>query len=680
MCGIAGSLNLPSQFPTEGPGAAFREVMAHRGPDDFGFWQGDGVALLHWRLSVIDLSPAGHQPMVSLDGRFVICYNGEVYNYQQLRRDVEDAWNARASGQGNSSDRGTAPWRGRSDTEVILEGFALWGIELLRRLNGIFAIAIYDRQLRRLYLARDRAGVKPLYFYERADAILFASEAKYFFLDSSFAPAVDREGLGAFFTYGTCYGAHHVLAGVRQVDPGEVLICQATPASPGASSVTARERLCPPPAWSPVRRSDADATRQLRQLLTEVVARQLVADVPVGVLLSGGVDSSILTALTAQLMGPSQTEAFTLGYAGMGSDYDEIEHARRVARHLGVRHHVYEAAQDDLVQVLEQLVWHYDEPFADAAALNMYVLSRFIRSRVTVALAGEGSDELFGGYRRYHMEKVIRSFGPLVGAFSALVRATHAHKLPGVPRRLQVALRAIARPGAPSRYSSYLESEIPITALLRPEWQVPVAVNSAIRDGYPDRIEGGTVGHLCAVDQAFWLPSTYLEKSDKGGMAHSLEVRVPFLDNALVAFANTLSDDQRIRGLRRKWLLREAFGGMLPSEVFTRFKRGFGVPVSRWFRRELRTYYGDQVLAPDARIHRYVQTSVLEDAFREHVRGSRDYSGLLWKSLVFEIWLRHLERGFKRELCGHRVARTEAAALGPQGAGGGGAGITEWHA
>jgi len=659
MCGIAGSIGSSALFQGEGPDLACREVMAHRGPDDFGWWLEEGVSLLHWRLSIIDLSSAAHQPMISRDGRFVICYNGEVYNFEELRGDIERTWQRSSLPDAERRD-GDQLWRSRSDTEVILEGFALWGVEFLRRLNGIFAIALYDRQLRQLHLARDRAGVKPLYVYERDGTVLFASEAKFFFHARSFAPAIDARGLAAFFTYGVCYGEHHVLAGVRQVEPGEVLTYDAAGAMRGASLAIRRHRLCPPSVWSPVRRPDDVAARQLKELLSRVVARQLVADVPVGVLLSGGVDSSILTALIARILGATHTHAFTLGHVGMGSDYDEIAHARRVAEHLGVQHHVYEATQDDLIHDVERLVWHYDEPFADAAALNVFVLSRFIRSRVTVALAGEGSDELFGGYRRYHLEKLIRSLGPIGRALSTVVRATRTDRVPGVPRRLQVVLRALAERDAPARYSSYLQGEARVGEILRPEWRAQVGVNPSITDGYPDRLEGGTVGHLCLVDQAFWLPCTYLEKSDKGGMAHSLEIRVPFLDNEVVAFANTLPDSQRIRGRRRKWLLREAFGDMLPGEVFSRFKRGFGVPVGSWFRQELRAYYGDQVLSPGARLHRYVQTDTLEAAYREHVQGTRDYSGLLWQSLVLEIWLRHFERGFAKRAGGAPPAAAPA--------------------
>jgi len=661
MCGIAGAFGWDVRVGPEGLGGESGTILAHRGPDSFGSWQENGVSFLHWRLSIIDLSPAGNQPMHSADGRFVLCYNGEVYNFEALRAEIEQEWQ-RAAGKGHApAVAGARPavhrWRGHSDTEVIVEGFALWGHGFLGRLNGMFALALYDRETRKLVLARDRAGVKPLYVWQRDGVLLFASEAKFFFQTHYFAPGINANGLASFFHYGHGYGENHVLEGVRKLEPGEVMtLHQAGPG--GRSLAVVPSRLCPRPQWRPVARDDTSAAEELKRVLSAAVTRQLVADVPVGVLLSGGVDSSILTALTARVMGPEKTMAFTLGYPGMGPDYDEIDHARTVAKHLGVQHFVYEASQGDLIQDVEQLVWHYDEPFADAAALNMFLLSRFIRSRVTVALAGEGSDELFGGYRRYQFEKVIRGLGALGPKLCGLIRATRLNRVGWLPRRLQIVLRAMARGGAPARYSSYLESEIPVESILKPEWQGRVGIHPVIREGYPDELDEGPVSHLCLVDQQFWLPGTYLEKSDKGGMAHSLEVRVPYLDNEVVEFANTLPDDQRIRGRSRKWLLKRAFEDLLPAEVFSRFKRGFGVPVGRWLRNELREYFQDQVLSSGAYINRYLQMPRVEACFRDHLSGAHDNTGILWRCLLLEIWLRHLERGFQKPRSAQDEPRT----------------------
>ena len=649
MCGIAGEFGGGTPLRPEVLGREGGNVLAHRGPDSFGYWQENGMSLLHWRLAIIDLSAAGNQPMLSADQRFVLCYNGEVYNFQQLRAEIEMQWQCIRSRQPEptSATARSFRWRGHSDTEVIVEGFALWGLDFLSRLNGMFALALYDRHTRTLYLTRDRAGIKPLYFWERNGLVLFASEAKFFFQTQCFDPAIDAKGLTAFFTYGHCYGENHALEGVRQLEPGQVVAFQEREPA-GSPRIVSITRSCPRARWHPVSRDDASTADELRKVLTSAVARQLVADVPVGLLLSGGVDSSILTALTARLIGPEKTMAFTLGYRGMGPDYDEIEHARQVAKHLGVKHYVYEATQTDLIRDLEQLVWHYDEPFADTASLNMFLISRMIRSRVTVALAGEGSDELFGGYRRYHFEKVIRGLGSFGRGLGRTLQVTRLDRVGWTPRRFQVLLRAMAQKNAAARYSSYLESEVSINTILKPEWQRKIGIDASIEKGYPDELDSGVVSRLCLIDQQFWLPGTYLEKSDKGGMAHSLEIRVPFLDNEVVEFANTLPDHQRIRGSSRKWLLKRAFGNLVPPEVFNRFKRGFDVPISRWLRNELREYYQDCVLSPQARINRYLQMPNVEACFRDHLRHAHDYSGLLWRCLVLEIWLRHFERRFEK--------------------------------
>src|SRR6267143_1069245 len=647
MCGIAGVFGSTARMRPDGPGRESRTVLAHRGPDSFGSWHENGVSFFHWRLAIIDLSPAGNQPMLSANGRFVLCYNGEVYNFQELRTEIDrQSRHTNAANHEFPQAAEAVHWRGSSDTEVILEGLALWGPDFLARLNGMFALALYDRDTRTMHLARDRAGIKPLYVWQSGGILLFASEAKFFFRTQNFDPSIDANGLTAFLTYGHGYDKNHVLEGVRQLETGQVLTVQQRPLAPAFE--VSPSRLCPKPQWRPVVRDDGSAMQELRSVLSRAVARQLTADVPVGVLLSGGVDSSILTALTAQLIGPEKTMTFTLGYPGMGPDYDEIDHARRVAKHLGVQHYVHEASQTDLIRDIEQLVWHYDEPFADAASLNVFLLSRMIRSRVTVALAGEGSDELFGGYRRYQSEKTIRALGTLGCALCHSVRATRLDRVGWMPRRRQVLLRAMGRRGAPGRYSSYLESEIPIENILKPEWQRSMSVDSCIQSGYPDLLHGDVVSRLCLIDQQFWLPGTYLEKSDKGGMAHSLEIRVPFLDNEVIDFSNTLPDHQRIRGSSRKWLLKAAFENLVPAEVFHRFKRGFGVPVSRWLRKELREYYLDCVLSRSARVNQYLQMSNVDALFREHLRGARDYSGVLWKCLILEIWLRHFERGFRK--------------------------------
>jgi len=628
MCGIAGIIdkNLES-LDYRGANDRVRGLLMHRGPDDFGEWSEGRLRLFHWRLSILDLSPAGHQPMLSRDGRFVICYNGEVYNFRELRDEI-----ARAN-VGKSF-----PWRGHSDTEVILEGFSRFGESFLSRLNGMFALAVYDRQSDLLWLARDRAGIKPLFLSQSGDVLQFASEPKFFSIHPSFRATVSSEGLAAYLTYGHSTGRCRMLAGVRQIDPGEVLCVR-------SGNVEGSRRLAPRASWTRREWSDAGAIREVRELLRRVVERQVVADVPVGVLLSGGVDSAILTALTARILGPSETHAFTLVYPEYGKDFNEVEEAQAVARHLGVRHHVMEARATDLIANLESLVWHYDEPFADAAALNVMMLSRLVREHVSVALAGEGSDELFGGYRRYRVERWFRRFPRGTRVATALCRSTKLYRLRKLPRRLQIFLRSLSHTTPADRYAAYLQSGADLSALIRPEWRPHRDVRDNLRELFADIQDTPPIATMCLVDQQFWLPDTYLEKSDKGSMAASLEMRVPYLDNEVVEFANSLPDRLRVRGQTGKWLLREAFRELVPPGTFDRFKRGFSVPIADWFRDQLGSFFADRVLGPSARSANYLDQSAIARLFAEHRSETYDRSSSLWQVLLFEIWLGRLARG-----------------------------------
>jgi asparagine synthase (glutamine-hydrolysing) len=580
--------------------------------------------------------------MASLNGRYVVCYNGEIYNCEELRAQIEAAWAQCDACRDQTRLR--RKWRGHSDTEVILEGLSLWGPEFVAQLNGIFAFALYDREQQSLCLARDRMGIKPLYTWSNDRVFMFASEAKFFFQTDHFRPEVNRQGLAQYLTYGHSTGAARLLEGVAQVTPGERWLLNCKPASRSAPE---KARFCCLPHWNSVERSDRSAALELRQLMEKVVESQLVADVPVGVFLSGGVDSSILTALASKVLGPSSTKAFTLGYQGFGADFDELQEAGLVANHLGVRQYVLQPTAEQLIKVLEQVVWHHDEPFADAAALNVFALSKFVRSEVTVALAGEGADELFGGYRRYQVESWLRYSGPLLRLATV---ASKGLKLPQrrLPRRLAILCRSISYSSAAERYSAYFEGGMPAADLIRPEWQWNGDPRSDLRELYPESLDIPPVAAMCVADQRFWLVDTYLEKSDKGSMAHSLEIRVPFLDNRLLEFANSLPDRLRIRGSQRKWLLRAAFADLLPEWVFTRFKRGFGVPLSDWLRNELKPLFVDTVLAPKALSSSYLQQPKLEQLFTQHCRSERDYSVILWQVLAFELWLRHVAAGFGR--------------------------------
>ena len=482
------------------------------------------------------------------------------------------------------------------------------GREVLDRLNGMFGLALYDREAKRLYLARDRMGIKPLYVWREGSRLAFASEAKFFFTLPDFIARVNPGGLASFFLYGHGYDSARVLEGIRQLQPAELLTIESETGRCSSSSIVPTAARVANRLGAAKEMPVKSAIRAVRETLSRAVERQVVADVPVGVFLSGGVDSSILTALCAQLLGPAATKSFTLGYTGFNMDFNEVEEARAIAKHLGVKHYVYEASSRDLIDGLEQMVWHYDEPFGDAAALNMMVLSRLVRTEVTVALAGEGSDELFGGYRRYQVERLIRKLGPLSLLAQDLVRTTAAFQLKKMPRRLAILLRSLSYKTAGRRYSAYFESGIDLDALIRPEWRSDFDPRRRLEELYPDELNGiEPVSALCWADQRFWLVDTYMEKSDKGSMANSLEVRVPFLDNEVVDLANTLPDRFRLRGRQGKWLLKRAFSDLLPEQVFVRRKRGFGVPVSGWLRHELRDFFADTVISPTSRCARVLR-------------------------------------------------------------------------
>lgn len=642
MCGVAGIFSASVLRDAGEVSPDVRGVLAHRGPDDYGEWRDRHLLLFHWRLSIIDTSPAGHQPMMSHSGRFVIGFNGEIYNFQEIRTRLEEAR--------QKADRNWIPqWRGHSDTEVLLEAFELWGPEVVQQLNGMFAVAIFDRTEEVLWLARDRMGIKPLYICWMEDRLLFASEEKFFFNCDGFEARINPQGLCSQLTYGHSTTRHHLIQGVMQVQPGELLEVGIESANSGKFRSKGR-RFCRKPSWQVRRWSTSDAVRECRCCVERAVQRQLVADVPVGVFLSGGVDSSIITALAAQNLGASQTEAFTLGYSGFGLDFNEIEEARSVAMHLGVQHHVLEPRVSDLIAILQDFVWHFDEPFSNVGGINMLLLSRMVREHVTVALAGEGGDEVFGGYRRYQVEEWLRKFGSFARLVAKMLTAIGAAEFSGLDRRSRILIHSLCSRSPGDRYSSYFETSVPIRRILRKEWLPDFNVRAPLETLYPTRLQAEPVMAMCLADQQFWLVDTFLKKSDKASMASSLEVRVPFLDNEVVEYANTLPDRMRIRGLQGKWILKEAFKDMLPKRVFKRFKRGFDAPYEYWLKNELKEYFEGTVLRTGALSGRYLKVDEVKQVYREHSSGRFSHGLILWQVLLFEIWLQQLANGFKRPM------------------------------
>jgi asparagine synthase (glutamine-hydrolysing) len=611
MCGICGLVG-PDATPERVAGMT--DLLAHRGPDDVGAWHAPGVALGHRRLSIIDLSPGGHQPKLA-PGGLAMTYNGEIYNYRELRDELVGL------GHSFSSD---------SDTEVILEAYRRWDVGCLARLNGIFALALWDAPRRRLFVARDRLGVKPLYYRHDAGRFAFASEAKALVADD--APPIDPDGLANYLAFGHAVGAQTIWRGVRKLLPGHYLLLE-------------RGDLHEHPYWdvrfAPDRTmTEADAVAGVRAGLERAVRRQMVADVPVGAFLSGGVDSGAIVALMAR-QGGAPVKTFSVGFVDGGPAYNELAAAARIAGHVRADHHAVELRAADLPAMLDRLVWHYDEPFADAAAFPLLAVAEAASRHVKVVLTGEGGDELFGGYRRFAFERLSGYYQLAPRLLRDGVLAL-AQRLPRA-RRAKQALRAMGTPEPSARAGAWLEvfGAEARARLLRPEVLAGMSRHDPL-DAYRRHHDPGRdlLANLLYIDTKTWLPDAYLEKVDKATMAVGLEARVPILDHELVELAATIPSAYKVRGRHLKVVFKKAVADLLPPDVLARPKHGFAVPTDPWFRGALRGHVADLLLGPGARSGELLRPSEVRRLLDEHASGRDVHDTRLWTILNLELWLR----------------------------------------
>jgi asparagine synthase (glutamine-hydrolysing) len=622
MCGICGWF-VPAGVDLDIAAArAMSDVLRHRGPDGAGETTVAGPGLHGWighrRLKIIDLTDAASQPMAADDGRVVLTYNGEVYNFRELRRELK------ALG---------LPFRSSGDTEVVLRAYEAWGADAVRRLDGMFALAVWDGRTGTLLLARDRTGKKPLYYAPTDGGIAFGSEIKSVLACPAVTrtPAFDR--LAEFLVFGYVPGPNTFVEGVQQVPPGAIFRFDARGIGDPEEYWDARPAA--------VRRQPTEPlAAQVRARLTDATRRRLVSDVPLGALLSGGIDSSIVVGLMAEAM-DEPVHTFSIGFAD-DATYDEREHARAVARHFGTRHHEF-VVQLDAVGLLDRLMWHHDQPFHDSSAIPTYVVCRMAREHVTVALNGDGGDEVFGGYDRFRAAAMAVRFPRPVAA--AMRRA--ASFLPADDGYFSLQRRAerfLEYADAPleRRYQRWISVFDP-SALATVLDRTP---DDPLRsmDGCYDR-----VADLPALDRILYanfktyLPDDLAVKMDRMSMANSLETRSPFLDTGVVELLAGVAARQKV-GLRRlKPVLRSAFEPMLPAHIWDRPKHGFGVPMATWLRGELGTIFADEVLAPDARSSALVRRESVEQMYREHISGERSHAPSLWTLLTLEHWLRSLE-------------------------------------
>jgi asparagine synthase (glutamine-hydrolysing) len=645
VCGIAGLLDDGARDlrPLVG---AMTETISHRGPDDEGVWADAeaGVALGSRRLAVVDLTEEGHQPMVSASGRYVVAFNGEIYNHLDLRRELEGLGHA---------------FRGRSDTEVLLEAVDRWGPRgALERSNGMFALALWDRRERRLTLARDRLGEKPLYYGRLGGGFGFASELKALRAHPGFRGGIDRDALAMFLRHKYVPAPGSIYRGIRKLPPASMLtIDPAVPGEPTPVAYWSAAEVARGGTADPFSGSAEEAEEALDELLRDAVARRMIADVPLGAFLSGGVDSSTVVALMqAQSGRPART--FTIGLHDPA--YDESGDARRVAEHLGTDHTELVVTPEEAMAVIPALPEIYDEPFADSSQIPTYLVSRLAREHVTVSLSGDGGDEVFGGYNRYlWADAMWRRFGwmpaPLRRAVSGTLRSVSPRGWDTLLSRLGPVLPSSARQRVPGekihKLARALRAERPdgVYRSLTSHWQDPGAVvlganGKAGPNGFDGAGLPGLTRRMMYADTVTYLPDDILVKLDRATMAVSLEGRVPYLDHRVVEFAWRLPLEMRARDGQGKWLLRRVLDRYVPRELVDRPKMGFGVPIGSWLRGPLRDW-AESLLDP-VRLGRqgYLDPRPVRAAWADHLSGRWNRQYELWDVLMFQAWLETRER------------------------------------
>jgi asparagine synthase (glutamine-hydrolysing) len=590
------------------------EVIRHRGPDDEGIHVEAGLGIGMRRLSIIDLA-GGHQPMHNETRTIWIVFNGEIYNYRELRRDLET--------------RGHQFYTS-SDTESIVHAYEEWGEDAFRRLRGMFGIAIWDQRQRALLLARDRSGIKPLHYTERNGRLYFGSEIKSLLAAGVVDPRLNLDALDHYLAYLYTPRDTSIFENVRKLPPGHYLRWQ-----DGRADVRQYWQVA---AQETFTGSEADAAEQLRTVLADAVRSHMVSDVPLGAFLSGGVDSSAVVGMMARASS-RPVKTFSIGFDE--PEFDELEHARIVARHFGTDHHEFVVRPDGL-SILDRLIAHFDEPFADSSAIPTWYVSEIARRHVTVVLSGDGGDELFGGYDRYLPHPRVAQFDrlPLPGR-----RGVAALVWPHLPHgaRGKNFLRHVAK-NTEQRYVDalvFFQQDERVSLYSRDLRRALAPQAERALERRFDRFKGLSLqARMMRVDFETYLPEDVLTKVDRMSMAHSIESRVPILDNEVIEFAARLPASFKIKDGRRKHILKEALRPMLPAGILDRRKQGFGVPLGVWFRGGLTDLFADVLSSARTEQRGYFESSFIRRLIREHLAGNRDHTARLWQLLVFELWHR----------------------------------------
>ena len=614
MCGIAGALDLSSVRTERGTLESMTESLSHRGPDGIGISQSANVSLGHRRLRILDLSERADQPMWNDARTLAIVFNGEIYNFKALRHELE------ASG---------ASFRTESDTEVVLKLYEREQEGVVERLDGMFALAIWDETRRSLFLARDRAGQKPLFFYRNGSAFVFGSEAKALHRHPAVPRQPNLDALPLYLTYGYIPAPSAAYQGVRTLEPATWMRVDSN------GDCTTRRYWTPPYEVNGIRDLE-EATDRLKPMMADAVQKRLISDVPLGAFLSGGIDSTIVVGLMSEASA-RPVKTFSIGFEG-APDYDEVDYAEEAAHAFGCEHQSFRVRPPE-AELFDTLVRHHDGPFGDSSAIPTYIVSRLARSEVTVVLNGDGGDELFAGYSRLaaaaYSESVPQSLRRIAALGSHLLPAPRSHA--GRLRRVRQFLDATARP-LPERIQTWCSffRQAELADLLG----TPDATTGEHFEKFLSEAGDATpLARVLYLNFCTYLPEDLLVKVDRMSMAHGLEARSPFLDTPLTEFAGRLPDRFKIQGLTTKRVLREAFRDLVPDRIQTRSKMGFGVPLGKWFRGELRPFVEAKLTSPRSVLSRHLNEDTVRAVVAEHMQGRRDRGQQIFCLLTLALWL-----------------------------------------
>lgn len=638
MCGVTGSWS-SMNFDHEAIALKMADQIASRGPDDVGVWTAvnDGLVLAHRRLSVIDLSSSGHQPMVSYCGRYVLSYNGEIYNHLEIRESL-------------SSEENFSEWKGHSDTETLLVAICHWGLEVtLKKLNGMFAFALWDNHTKNLYLARDRIGEKPMYYGSIGSAFVFGSQLKSLSAHPCWKGDIDRNALSLFMKYGYVPAPYSIYECIQKLPPAHYIEVRK-----GGNSISnpkcywdvdSNSERTEPYKYDSVK----SVTDSLESLLLDSVRLRMEADVPLGAFLSGGIDSTVTVALM-QSIANKPIKTFSIGFDEEG--YNEARHAKMVAEHLGTDHSELYISPEDTMSMLPKLSEIYDEPFADHSQIPTFIVSKLAKTKVTVSLSGDGGDELFFGYSRYFQ---AHSWWSKLRLVPLLLRRLISCILISIPTNFLNALLSLF----PSKFTAkHLSDRIAKFARLinAPNWlsfydrvitqsnyPKPIVLNATDGIDYLERYKQKIDGlsgpeKMMYLDMMMYLPDDILAKVDRASMAVSLEARVPFLDHRVVEFASQMPFKYKFRDKQGKWILRQVLYRHVPVSLVDRPKMGFGVPIEYWLKGPLREWAENLLNEEQLNKHGFFDTEIVQKMWKEHKEGKRRWHVQLWRLLIFQLW------------------------------------------